>query len=199
MDKGQAAGGFFSPFLERQRIQKVSKFIKTDSTILDIGCGRAKLLTDLLAQGKTVSYTGIDILNSILEANRSSFPNHSFYNSNVNSEQLPLELKDKYDYITLIALIEHIENAEQLLKHLSEKLNNNGAIIITTPRRGFEWVHNLGAKIGLFNQDAAEEHNEVFPNKKSIAQLASRSGLKLVTFSYFLGGANQFAVLKKEE
>ncbi len=68
-------------------------------------------------------------------------------------------------------------------------------LVLTTPHPAFEWVHELGAKLGLCSADAAEEH-ETLLDATAMRKLAEQNALRLVTVKRFLCGLNQLFVLR---
>jgi hypothetical protein len=74
----------------------------------------------------------------------------------------------------------------------------SGRIVLTTPHPSFEWVHTLGARLGLFSQEAHEDHEHLI-DAAGIAELAGRMSLRVVKAKRFLLGANQLFVLARAE
>lgn len=69
-------------------------------------------------------------------------------------------------------------------------------LIITTPHPSVDWVHDIGATLGLFSKHANEEHEDLLDYSK-LKATGIQAGLKLVSYRRFLLGANQLAVFKK--
>lgn len=175
----QVEQGLFSPFLQRVRIAAARPHLR--GQVLDIGCGNGALAAfvdpDL--------YLGMDRDKEALTAARASFPKHQF------TEKLPAN--GPFDTIVALALIEHLTEPQAELKLWSSLLSEGGRIVLTTPCRSFRSVHELGSRAGLFSQDAAREHVEMF-NRRSLTALAEQVGLHLVYYVHFLGVANQLAI-----
>lgn len=103
-----------------------SKYIPNSKTHLDFGCGFG-IVTYLLAQKhpKTKFYgTDIDPKMISLAKKKYRLKNLSF-NQN----------KTKYDSISCIYVLHHINNYELALKKLLTKINHNGKILILEFRR----------------------------------------------------------------
>ena len=183
--------GILSPFLEKQRTKNLKKYIlKNAIDILDIGCGETKLPKILKNQIK--SYTGFDILESVTEKNKVNYPKHSFYTQDI----LKTEIKEsKFDYIIMLAFIEHLEYKDvvNLFKKLKQLLKPTGEIILTTPHKKAQKIHELGAKIRLFSKEAAHEH-KCFFDKKLLDTLANESNLKVKLYEKFQLGLNQLCI-----
>ena len=62
---------------------------------------------------------------------------------------------------------------------MAAALKPNGRIVLTTPTViGNDLVHRLGASVGLFSQDAQDDHIVIF-NKRRFEVLANEVGLDL--------------------
>ena len=178
----QGNEGILSPFLKNARFKAVKKLISSKDTILDIGCGSG----DLGQLVNSDNYFGYDIDSFSLSLAKNKYPNHSFEN------KLP---KKKFDIIVSLAVIEHVKDPVNFLHTLKKNLNPNGKIILTTPHPAFEWIHDLGAKSGLFSSHASEEH-ETLMNYKSMIRISKASGLKIISYKRFLFFANQLFILR---
>ncbi len=102
--------------------------------------------------------------------------------------------KVRFDTIVALALIEHLKRPQAQLEAWSSLLADGGKILLTTPHKSFRLMHELGSSVGLFSRDAAEEHEAMF-DRRSLAGLAERAGLRVVHYARFLGGADQLAIL----
>jgi len=61
-----------------------------------------------------------------------------------------------------------------------------------------EWVHTLGAAIGIFSRHANEEHEKLL-NLSRMVELAQKCNLQIILYRRFLFGANQMVVLKRKK
>lgn len=119
---------------------------------------------------------------------KSIFPTHQF------SRSLP-DAREKFDTVVYLAVIEHVEDPVSFLRELAVFLND-GQLVITTPHPSVDWVHGLGAAIGLFSKHANEEHGDLLDQAR-LEMVGAQAGLKLEFYSRFLFGANQVAVYSK--
>ena len=55
------------------------------------------------------------------------------YNIIWGDVEKPLEITEKFDYIFIGELIEHVTNVHALLKNCKERLKDGGKVILTTP------------------------------------------------------------------
>lgn len=87
--------------------------LKEQSTILDFGCGNGEFVE---AAGNCCF--GVDWST---EKNRARIAN--------DTNVLPI---DKYDFITMWGVLEHLNDPVQILKKLTERLRDGGKIVLTT-------------------------------------------------------------------
>ena len=183
IDMANQVNGILSPFLRKKRFQAIFPFIK--GNVLDFGCGIGRLTKYI----KKDNYLGVDIDEISINIAKKNHSNYKFLLLN-SVEEIP----GNFDVIVLLALIEHVKNPEILLSELKNKLNKNGCIVLTTPHPMFEWIHDIGSKIGLFSSEASEEH-ETLIDFKQMQKLANLAGLKVDESQRFLCFANQMFVL----
>lgn len=186
--------GFLSPILEQWRMKEASKFIVKGS-VLDVGCGEGKFLKFV---DHNTRYIGIDNNNECIEKIKNDiskekvYPNcefrHLFLDEHVNIE-------GKFDNIIMLAVIEHLDFPEKVLKRLKENLSSHGRIIITTPGPMAQFIHRIGSGIGMFDKDARDEH-KVILDKEELYKLAEYIGLKVEHYSSFEFGLNNLIVMK---
>lgn len=179
----QVKGGLLSPFLRARRIAMAAPHLR--GKVLDVGCG----VGVLAARCRSENYYGVDIDPVSIEIARARFPQHQF------STQLPAN--QLLDTIVALAVIEHIEAPERWFGALIPLMSSSGRIVLTTPHPSFEWIHEAGARVGLFSSDAAEE-NEVLFDTPMMQKFATSVSLRVASSIRFLLGANQLFVLEHE-
>jgi len=181
----QGAEGLLSPYLRRKRLQAAAPHIKART--LDFGCGSGALAA--LVDCKF--YLGVDIDSFSLDRAHTWYPEHTF------SNELP-QSSEEFDTVVSLAVIEHMADPVEHLKTLAMYLRDSPSahIVITTPHPRVDWVHDIGASIGLFSKHANEEHEDLLDERK-LADAGLQAGLALVSYSRFLLGANQLALYKK--
>lgn len=184
--------GLLSPLLAEIRLRQIIKHIGGKNiNILDIGCSETKIPE--LLKDKINKYTGIDLLEDVIEINKKKYPKHEFHKKNILGPDF-LE-GESFDYIIMGAFIEHLslEDNITLFNKLRKKLKKEGKIIITTPHEKAEKIHEIGAIISLFSKEAAEEH-KCFFDKNLLFYLAEESNLKINTYKKFQFGLNQICI-----
>lgn len=175
----QARGGLLSGFLERRRFAAALPHLR--GRVLDVGCGAGHLSARY--QG---DYVGVDRDASVIALARSLYPSRSF--------RTAMPEAGPFDTVAALAVIEHVPDPGALLAALRALLAPDGRIVITTPRPFSRIIHDTGARLGLFSQEAAEEH-EQFLGREEITRAAERAGLRVALYRRFLAGVNQLAVL----
>ena len=179
----QSTEGTFSPLLKRWRIGIVQPLIY--GRVLDFGCGDGELAKYV---GPT-KYCGLDQDEQTINIARQLHPDHFFINS-------ISQIQGLFDTLVLSAVVEHLAEPHQTISFLATFLKKDiqSKIIITTPHPRAEWVHNLGASLGLFSKHAAEENNILF-TEETLIQLTP-AGLKMSLYKTFQFGFNQLAIYK---
>ena len=179
--------GFLSPFLRRRRLAAVSTFVRA-GRVLDFGCG----VGELARQVGPERYLGVDLDRDSIEAARLLHPGHTFQTL---QEFESVSSLNEFDVISALALIEHLPVPGAWLASMARRLKPRGALVITTPHPSMRWVHDTGARLGIFSREAADEHEDML-DRKALASLASISGLSLSEYHRFLFGCNQLAVFR---
>lgn len=106
------------------------------SKILDIGCADGKLMEDLINIGfKNLS--GIDNSENMISIAKKKLKNNNsklnFYTQDVEK----IKLKDEYNIITAIGLIEYLNNINKFSKNIDNLLKKNGILIIESRNKLF--------------------------------------------------------------
>jgi 2-polyprenyl-3-methyl-5-hydroxy-6-metoxy-1,4-benzoquinol methylase len=70
-------------------------------SILDVGCGWGGLAKHILTTGKTFDYTGIDVVDSMIEAGKEMFPEQTF----VCADVFKLDQTKQYDFVVCNAIL----------------------------------------------------------------------------------------------
>ena len=183
----QGTEGLLSPYLRCKRIAAVRPLLI--GRVLDVGCGSGALAAELPPD----RYVGFDPDEMSLSIARAAHGGHRFVNSITDAG-------GDFNTIVSLAVIEHIHNPANFLRELRDRLGGAAAdsIVCTTPHPAVDWLHTLGASIGLFSAHASEEHEELL-DRDSLQALAAPSGLVLSDYRRFLFGVNQLVVYRRAE
>lgn len=99
----------------------------------------------------------------------------------------------KFNTITMIAVIEHLKNLENVLRQCYTLLKNNGSLIITTPTPFGGKIHKNSARLGLTSKDAVEEHHRLY-SYKDMKSLLTSHGFRIYIYQKFELWMNQMFV-----
>jgi len=109
------------PFLDK---------VKSNSSVLDIGCGNGRLLLGLPENTK---YTGMDISRELLTEAKKAYPKINFIEADITKEStwknLPL-----FDSVFCIAVLHHLPTQKDqlfVLKQIKNHLKPKGKVLIT--------------------------------------------------------------------
>ena len=115
--------------------------------VLDIGCSTGYLTDHLSKKFGPGLVAGADISLASIQRNRSLYNKIDFYHIN---EKFYKEHKTRYAAITLMHVLEHIEEPVPFLQNIIKLLDKNGILVVSVPQeriRGdlalFENIYNL--------------------------------------------------------
>lgn len=107
----------------------IDKIKKKNAIILDVGCGTGSLTFELAKRGHVID--AIDISDNAVEYTRNRTKNMDVTVWKTTIENI--DYKNKYDYIVLFDVLEHIEDDNHILNKAYDLLKNDGNIIICVP------------------------------------------------------------------
>jgi 2-polyprenyl-3-methyl-5-hydroxy-6-metoxy-1,4-benzoquinol methylase len=185
--------GIISPLLQKIRINQAKRFMKGNS-FLDVGSSLGEIIRIL---PKKAIYVGIEGNKDFFINAKNKNPNHKFINLYLNKNNVKnLKIKEKFDTIFALAVVEHMNDPEQIISGLKKYLKPEGRIIITTPSKWSELILNLGSKLGIFMEEMGE-HKKQF-TKEEIIKLGISAGYSIEHYKSFELGMNHLLVLKKK-
>lgn len=170
----------FAPFLRARRLRMARPYLR--GRVLDYGCSIG-VLADLC---RPDAYLGVDTSEEALEVARARHPQYEFTNK--------VSEHERFDVIVGLAVLEHVDDPQDLLSSWYGMLKLGGRIVLTTPHPSYEWILAVGARLGLFDRHSLDEHEELLDHDR-IRQLAEGAGLEVERSRRFLLGANQLFVL----
>jgi O-antigen biosynthesis protein len=164
--------------------------------ILDVGCGFGN---KKLAENNSV--LGIDISNIALKEAEKRYEK-----ALKRDIEKGLRLKEKFDVIFLLDILEHIKNPEKLLRNCKNLIKKEGRIIINVPNsynlfNRVIWIKNK--KIDLTDRAhihglKESEHITRFSIEK-IEKLIKNNNLKIIKKEYFFPNKTELKKIKKYE
>ncbi len=133
-----------------KKIQKKYQLDFNGVSILDVGVGGGYLAGEIIKENSVVKYIGVDIDN-YLEKNVKN--KVSFVKADLN--HLPdvdalLKTKEKYDYIFIFDVLEHLIYFHHILQNIHTILSPKGKLLISVPID-----INLSTKIKMVFQDSS--------------------------------------------
>jgi len=139
-----------------------------NSILLDFGCGTGGNLYEF---SKKYTTYGADMSELAISFCKKRNLNNIFINDHFFNN---LEYKGKFDIITILDVIEHVDEDQKLLESLKDLLADDGSIVITVPAYQF-----------LFGaHDIANMHKRRY-NKKGLKKVIENSGYQIYKLSYF--------------
>lgn len=176
-------------FIAMLRYKKVYKYISDDKIICDIGCGQdASFLKSVMDRSEKC--IGLDQYVKDYEYKNLVLKNADIV-KNINS------LNYKVDIVTMLAVIEHISDAQRLLDNVYKILKKEGLLIITTPTKIAKPVLEfLAFKIKVINADEIKDHKKYY-NKEELKYIMKKSEFDVIKYKTFQFGFNQIIICKK--
>lgn len=109
-------------------------------SILDYGCGTGGTLPLLSEFGKVI---GVDVSPTAVKLSQKN----SHYKVDLVDLNQPLPMQDSFDLITILDVLEHIQDDQGILKNLKAHLRPGGTLLITVPAYQFLWSeHDVALK-----------------------------------------------------
>lgn len=179
------------PFLRAMRIRQVLPYIQKnqDCRLLDIGCGwNASLLRSI--EPHIAFGIGIDFKAPSLESRK-------IRTMSVHLEKkLPFD-DASFDLITMLAVLEHLNNPYEILCECKRILRPGGGLFLTVPsKRAKPILEFLAFKLNLVNPDEILDHKRYFDREDLTLLFPGIPGLVIREHAYFQLGLNNriFAV-----
>lgn len=179
--------------LAKFRYVIVDKYVIKGSTVVDIGCGQEGAF--LLRHKEDISKGfGFDF-----EINDCKVDNITFINNSC-LDKFPLKAAS-VDTIFMNALLEHLDNPEELLLNALEILKDDGKIIMTTPTPiSKPLLEFMAYKIHIINEVEIREHKHYYSKQdieNLINNLNQHFNVKLYEYKTFEFKLNSLIVLQK--
>lgn len=164
-------------YIKQKRINVAKEYVEDSNlmSLLDIGCDDKYFLN----QFKNIQTTGIDKSLGHYVEKELHFEDSSF------------------NYVTMLAVIEHLEHPKEIIQECARVLKKKGLLIITVPLDNFifDFLHNT-----LYSKDELEVeglHIQSF-NKKNMNSMLNPD-FNLKKYKLFELGLNQLFVYEKKD
>jgi 2-polyprenyl-3-methyl-5-hydroxy-6-metoxy-1,4-benzoquinol methylase len=175
-------------YLQNVRIAQAKRFIKKGDIILDIGSHDGVMFEkfqDIISKG-----LGIDpLLPAVVEGkNYKLIPG---YFPNVCPDD------ERYDVITMLAVLEHIpsDNQKQLAKDCAKHLNKGGRVVITVPSPQVDIILDVLTTLRIIDGMSIHEHYGFKPS--DTLTIFDPADFKLLHKESFQFGLNNLFVFEK--
>ncbi len=180
---------FLEKFLSDFRIRKIRPYISADKVICDIGCGRHTALLKAIS-GISKKCIGID----------KKMPQVSHVNIEVRNYELndTIPLEDEcIDIVTMLAVLEHIENEREMIREIRRILKPGGVLLITVPSRKAEPIINfLAFKLHFIDEEEVRDHKRYYTTQ-TLKDVLLKNGFPSPRVEPFQCGFNLFAYARK--
>jgi 2-polyprenyl-3-methyl-5-hydroxy-6-metoxy-1,4-benzoquinol methylase len=179
------------PILRWMRLRQVMPHIERNSNVLDIGCGRSYAFLRSIAphinQGIGIDFKveqDIEIANIKTQ-------------KQILDKDLPFA-EASFDVVTMLAVLEHIENEQEILSEVHRVLVPNGKLILTVPSIWAQPVLEfLAYKLKLVSKDEIQDHKRYYTYDKLKQVLVENTGFQKFRHRYFQLWMNNFCVVIK--
>ena len=181
------------PVLSYLRISKVDRYINKNSnpTVLDIGCGQKHLLLNRIKNNINKGY-GIDE-----NITSKSFQNIKIINKNVENG-IPF-LNNEIDVVTILAVLEHLNNPVFILREIERVLKPRGILLLTVPSSWSKPVLEfLAYKLSIIDPVQIKDHKTYYNYKKLSDIFSKVEGLFIKKHKYFQLFMNNFVLAQKK-
>ena len=176
------------PLLRKMRIARVLPLLRRipQCHLLDIGCGwEAKFLLDV--EPYIASGVGIDFKAPCIQTAKLTIKCARL------DETLPF-VDNSFDAVSMLAVLEHLDYPESMLREICRVLRPNGFLVGTVPSNIAKPVLEfLSYRLGIVNQDEIRDHKQYF-NRGSIVALLTNAGFTDIEHRYFQFGMNNYFV-----
>jgi len=129
-------------FTHRNNLAEIEKYLKRGMKVLDIGCGAGTV--DFYLADKGFNVTGIDISDIAIKSCLQTKKILGDTNTKFHQSYFPKDkIKEKYDFIILSEVIEHLEDDNSAIKEIYKLLKPKGILFLSTPSINAP-LHKLG-------------------------------------------------------
>ena len=183
-----AAEPALEPVLRWLRIRKILPYVKERKgcSLLDIGCGPRFAMLRALSPYIRLG-VGIDE-----EVEDLQYGNIRTYKLRLD-KTLPFT-SDFFQMVTMLAVLEHLDFPEEILKEVRRVMRPEGLLLITTPSpKAKPLLEFLSYKLHLVSQKEILDHKRYY-DRKALEKLMNVCGFRMEKHVYFQLGFNNFLV-----
>lgn len=184
---------YLEPILREMRLKRVLSHIPKNSIILDVGCGTSaaflKAISPEIKQGFGVDFKVDDTQIDNIKTTQIRLDN-----------KLPFE-DATFDVVTMLAVLEHIEKEQDILREIYRVLVPGGKLIITVPSVWSQPVLEFMAyKLRIVSEAEIRDHKRYYNREKLKKVLVEDNKFQEFNHQYFQLWMNNFCtVVKRSE
>ena len=97
--------------------------------VLDIGCGSGHLINTL--EKKSIKTTGLEPIKELVSIAKKRNPNSNITEGNV--KEITSKITEKFSTITIVDVLEHVQDDTKVIQDLYNRLEEGGYLIIVVP------------------------------------------------------------------
>jgi len=169
------------------RMRISARWILTGSRVLDIGCHQGEFLAFL--GKKIIPSIGIDPL-----LDSAATINHHQLLPWVFRDVLPFK-EQSFDVISLLAVVEHMDNHKEIAKESWRLLKPGGRVVITVPSSGVDDILEILIFLRFVDGMSLEEHHGF--RVKELLGIFEKEGFFLKVWKKFQLGLNNLIVFER--
>ena len=177
----------FDKLIAALRFNNVKNKVPRNSILCDLGCG---FNGDFLKAMAPVIIKGYGFDRKVINVTIDNIILHSVNNL---ENGIPAE-DESVDCVTMLAMLEHLDQPDKILQEGSRILKQGGMFILTTPPPiSKKLLEFLAFRLKIISEEEIRDH-KVYYNRKDIVTLLTKHGYKEIYVRRFMLGFNQLAV-----
>jgi len=152
----------FGQRLSTRKIIKALKLVKSKKSLADVGAGFSASLT--LPFWKL--FETIHLFDVTFDRVDLTSKHHSIFFHEGDVLETTQQFQEKFDFIVMNNLLEHVEEPVQLLCQVRKSLSNNGVLYINVPSwRGKMFLEFAAFRLGLAPREEMEDHKRYYSKR----------------------------------
>jgi ubiquinone/menaquinone biosynthesis C-methylase UbiE len=180
----------FDRFVAWCRFRAAASHIRYQSRVCDLGCGAGAPFLHHI-ESRLTSGVGLD--EYISESKQETI---SVVHANITA-YLPLK-SEQFDHVTMLAVLEHLVEPENVLAEAYRLLLPRGSLIMTWPSSAVDPLLEILTRIKLVNEELGfDQHQPRIPVAK-LEEMLHRIGFVRIENGQFEFGLNNWLVAHKE-
>lgn len=178
------------PLLRWLRLRRVIAEIPENAIVLDVGCGRTaaflKAIAPQIQQGYEVDFKVAE------------FQTHNLKAIQVHlGEELPFDAAS-FDVVTMLAVLEHIEHEQAILKEIYRVLKPGGKLVLTVPSVWAQPVLEfLSYRLKIVDEAEIRDHKRYYDRQRLRQTLTRSAQFGQFRHLYFQFWMNNFCTVTK--